>query len=136
MKFKTNFFRLFSLFLVLIGITSCMNPIVIKDSGMTYNLSEDDPFSIELPGNPTTGYVWTLLPYDQTVVTQLGDPDYQVNDDKIGSGGLYTYKFQTVGDGQTKLVFEYCRKGDSVADPSRTFGVMIVCGTMGRILEE
>ncbi len=131
-----QFLRLFLLFLLFQGVISCVSPIVIQDSGKTYNLSEDDPFQIVLPGNPTTGYTWELLPFNEEVVKLLGEPEYQVKDDKIGSGGIYTYHFQAVADGQAELYFRYHRKWDTVAPPSKTFEVKIVCGTMGRILED
>ncbi len=125
-----------STFVFLAMLSACMNPIVIEDSGKTYNLSEDDPFQVNLPGNPTTGYAWYLLPYDETVVEQLGEPAYKVNDDKIGSGGLYSYHFKTTGSGATNLYFQYKRKWDTVSAPSRSFEVRIVSGTMGQILDE
>jgi len=87
MKSVKNVFLVMSVFLALALISSCMKPIVITDSGKTYNLPEDSPFQLQLPGNPTTGYVWQLMPYDETVVQQVGEPDYQVNDDKIGRVG-------------------------------------------------
>jgi len=136
MKFLSKI-MVFTLALMLLqGLGSCTGPIVIKDNGKTYNLSEDDPFQIVLPGNPTTGYVWVLLPYDETVVKQVGEPEYKVYDSKIGSGGVYTYHFQAIADGETDLYFQYKRKLDTIKPASKTFEVKIVCGTMGRILEE
>ncbi|MCF8347361.1 MAG: protease inhibitor I42 family protein [Bacteroidales bacterium] len=136
MKSVKNVFLVMSVFLTLALISSCMKPIVITDSGKTYNLPEDSPFQLQLPGNPTTGYVWQLMPYDETVVQQVGEPDYQVNDDKIGSGGMYTYHFKTAGSGATVLYLQYKRKWDTVSPPSRSFEVKIVSGTMGQILDE
>ena len=117
-------------------ISACMKPIVITDTGKTYNLPEDSPFQLQLPGNPTTGYVWQLMPYDETVVQQVGEPDYQVSDDRIGSGGMYTYHFKTSGSGATVLYLQYKCKWDTVSPPSRSFVVKIVSGTMGQILDE
>jgi predicted secreted protein len=136
MKSILSLLKLLLVFVLFQGVISCMQPIVIKDSGRTYNLSEDDPFQIVLPGNPTTGYTWELLPFNKEVVKQLGEPDYKVFDSKIGSGGIYTYHFQTVADGQAELYFQYKRKWDTISPASKTFEVKIVCGTMGRILED
>lgn len=129
-------FRTLALMMIVMLSTSCAGPIVIQDDGQTINLSEDDPFTVELPGNSSTGYVWKLLPYNREVVKQIGDRTFEPKDDRIGSGGVFSYQFQTVGDGATELIFEYNRKWDTVALPARTFHVKIVSGTMGRILEE
>ncbi|MDP2723432.1 MAG: protease inhibitor I42 family protein [Bacteroidales bacterium] len=136
MKNLTNILKWSFVFLLLQGMVSCMDPIVMTDNGKTYNLSIDEVFQIQLPGNPTTGYSWRIMPYDETVVKQLGEPSYKVNDDKIGTGGIYTFKFQTIADGQAELILNYARKWDSLTEPSRTFKIMIVSGTMGQILEE
>lgn len=72
--------------------------------------------TIELPSNPTTGYKWTLLDYNHSVL-QLSDTAYtQKNNAQIGASGVRRYVFSVkAGDVfpiQTKLIFKYARPWD------------------------
>ena len=91
---------------------------------------------VQLLENPTTGYTWEVEPYDSSVVKATGEPEYQAESQAIGAGGLYTFRFQTVADGQTALKFIYHRTFEKDVPPIRTFEVKIVVGTMGQILEK
>ncbi len=124
------------LILVVFLIASCAGPYTMENSGSTVNLGNDDPFEIELNGNPSTGYEWQIVSYDSTVIKQVGKHDYKTSDDRIGSAGLYTFKFQTIGDGQTNLLLVYKRKWEEPTVDDKTFEMKIVVGTMGRILED
>ncbi|HJN06815.1 MAG TPA: protease inhibitor I42 family protein [Bacteroidales bacterium] len=117
-------------------ITSCAGPFTIEDSGSTVNLTNDDPFEIELEGNASTGYTWQVMPFDSTVIKQVGEPEFNSKDGKIGSGGMITFKFQTIGDGQTDLLLVYRRLWEENEPPAKKFELKIVVGTMGRILED
>jgi len=117
-------------------ISSCAGPYTIENSGNTVNLSEDDVFEVVLQGNSSTGYTWQVMPYDETVLSQVGDVQYTPKDDKIGSGGTYNYKFKTMADGETDLVIVYKRRFEEPTRDDKKFEMKIVVGTMGRILEE
>lgn len=84
---------------IAIFITSCAGPYTIEDSGITVNLTNDDPFEIALEGNASTGYTWQVMLFDSTVIKQVGKSELSSNDGRIGSGGMITFKFQTIGDG-------------------------------------
>ena len=117
-------------------LTSCTKPFTEKDNGITINLGIYDPFEIELMGNPTTGYIWNAVSYDASIIKQIGEADFEPFDDKIGSGGKYTFRFQTIAAGQTTLMLIYYRTFEKNEPPAKTFKMKIVSGTMGRILED
>lgn len=117
-------------------LTFCAGPFTEKDNGRTITLGIDDPFEIELEGNPSTGYIWEAVSYDTLLVKQVGEAGFEHGSDAIGSGGKYTFRFQTVAAGQTKLVLFYHRKFEENKPPEKTFELKVVSGTMGRILEE
>ena len=121
---------------IIIFVSSCAGPFTIEDSGTTVNLGIDDPFEIELQGNASTGFAWQVMPYDSTIIKQVGEREYTANDDRVGSAGTYTYKFQTTAAGQTDLLLVYHRKWEEHKPPVKMFKMKIVVGTMGRILEE
>jgi len=130
-------FRSLILVTLVIFMSSCAGPFTDEDNGTTVNLSIDDPFEIELEGNASTGYSWQIMPYDSTVIKQVGEPEFKSNaEGRVGSGGIITFKFQTIGDGQTELLLVYRRKWEEHKPPTKMFKMKIVVGTMGRILEE
>ncbi len=116
---------------------SCEEPFTAKDNGKTVTLSIDDKFEIEVVGNASTGYTWQVLPYDSTVIKQVGEPTFKSNNGgKIGSPGIITFKFQTIAEGQTNLKLIYYRKWEKDKPPAKTFDMNILVGTMGRILND
>ncbi|MBI9038981.1 MAG: protease inhibitor I42 family protein [Bacteroidales bacterium] len=131
--------KLIVLFLALIfslSFYSCSGPYTVEDDGRTIELGIDDPFEIELDGNPTTGYIWDILSYDSTIIKQIGKADYQAISDAIGAGGKYTFKFQTIAAGSTILQLIYYRSFEKNVPPAKTFQMKIISGTMGRIEAE
>lgn len=130
---------LLSTFVFLIAIftiTSCAGPYTIEDSGSTVNMSVDGVFEVDLSGNASTGYTWQIVSFDSTVIEQVGDPVFVPKDDKIGSGGIVTFKFSTIANGETTLLMVYKRKWEEHKLHDKVYEMKIVVGTMGRIMEE
>ena len=121
--------------LLLFGCTACARPFTEKENGQTINLAVDDPFEIELPGNPTTGYQWEIADFDASVVKSAGEPEFKADSKAIGSGGMHTFRFQTVADGQTTIKLIYHRSFEKDTPPIKTYELTVVVGTMGQILE-
>ena len=123
---------------LILGLTACAKPYTSANNGSTVNLQVDDPFEIQLEGNPTTGYSWTIESYDSTVVKQVGEGEYKQKENAapIGGGGIYTFKFQTVAGGDTWIKLNYHRTFEKNVPPAETYELHVVVGTMGRILEQ
>jgi inhibitor of cysteine peptidase len=63
-----------------------------NDNGKTVEAQVGDYVLIELPENPTTGYLWTLGVKEGTGTATLSDSRYTVaNDSGIGAGGMRTF---------------------------------------------
>jgi inhibitor of cysteine peptidase len=132
-----NLIKISLIAIIALFVSSCAGPFTMDDNGKTVNLSTYDPFEIDLSANASTGYSWQILPYDSTVINQVGKPEFKSNNDgAIGSAGVITFKFKTVGDGQATLKMVYKRKWEENEPPAKTFEMEIVVGTMGRILED
>merc|ERR1712054_594665 len=66
--------------------------------------------NVTLPGNPTTGFSWSVLPeFDTTVVEQKGDYLYTRSNNLIGGGGHFKFTFAAKAPGSTKITFYYNR---------------------------
>ena len=128
--------KISALVVIIISIFSCSGPYTFEDSGRTVNFSTDDPFEIVLSGNTSTGYTWHVMPFDSSVIKQVGKPEFKSEDGKIGAGGEITFKFQTIADGQTNLLLLYRRGWEENELPAKKFEMKIVVGTMGLILED
>lgn len=86
----------------------------------------DDPltYTVELEGNPTTGFEWTCTVEDNSVLTLVSD-NYSANlSDKnvTGSGGKYSFVFKGASAGETTVTFSYARAWERTeADETRSF---------------
>jgi inhibitor of cysteine peptidase len=112
-----------------LGLAAFAQPLTMADNGKTLNLAVNDPVEVKLEGNPTTGYVWEVEPYDTSVIKAVGEPDYQSDSNLIGAGGVFTFKFQAVAEGQTTLKFIYHRTFEKDVPPIQTYELKIVVGT-------
>jgi len=93
-------------------------PVVVdmSDNGTTRALRVGDTLQVVLRGNPTTGYGWQvdLTADDAGVIRQVGEPVYAPDSDLLGSGGTYTFTFETVAVGEVALRLVYQRPWETV----------------------
>jgi len=96
------------------------------DSGSTVHLKVDQVLKVELPGNTSTGNDWRRVAYDDNVIIKKGKPNYMLADDRIGSAGVYYFKFRAVAPGVTKLYMEYGSKYDDEKEPLKIFELEVI----------
>jgi predicted secreted protein len=99
------------------------------DDGKSFTVKTGDTIQVVIPGNPTTGYEWAaaLADADAALLQQLGDPVYapdSTGEAVVGSGGVYTFTFKAVGEGQAVLKLAYARSFETV-EPIQTFTVTL-----------
>jgi inhibitor of cysteine peptidase len=100
--------------------------ITYADSGTTVQLKSGQALIVELSGNPSTGNDWRKIIYDDQVIMEDGKRDYKLDDDKIGSGGVYQYHFKALAPGKTKLFMEYGPKYDNQKEALKIFEIEVV----------
>jgi len=90
--------------------------------------------TINLPGNPTTGYEWSAQPPDDPAVSALGPGEYQADptgEGLVGSGGQYFFRFRAERPGAAKITLSYRRSWEKNA--SEIFTVLVrVLAAKGR----
>ena len=67
--------------------------------------------TVELKGNPTTGYTWLYTMSPEGIVREAFSdyiPD-KTDDNVVGSGGKFVFTFEAVSEGEAELVFSYLR---------------------------
>jgi inhibitor of cysteine peptidase len=72
-------------------------------------LGVGDTFTLELPGNATTGYTWAVSPLAvDTVIEPVGDIVFAAgSSDLMGAPGVFTAQFKAVAAGSVPLIMLY-----------------------------
>ena len=97
------------------------------DAGRTIKLKRGDVLSIELEGNPSTGFTWQVASVEEGILKQEGDYEFEADQPGLpGSGGTCTFTFAAVGVGQTALEMIYHQPWDEETPPSKTFQIAVV----------
>jgi inhibitor of cysteine peptidase len=97
------------------------------DAGRTVELRMGDRLSVNLGGNPTTGYSWELSAVNQRVLAPLGEPGYRASSPAVGAGGVFAFEFEAIAAGRTALRLVYRRPWEK-RRPAQTFRVSITVG--------
>ena len=74
-------------------------------------IQDQNTVSIELEGNPTTGYTWVYTMSPEGIVREISNkyvPDKN-DGNLVGSGGKFIFTFEAVREGEAELVFSYLR---------------------------
>ncbi len=98
------------------------------DIGKTFDLAKGGTLEIALDGNPTTGYQWSLLSGNDTVLKQIDNYTFKRNPapkKMVGVGGKFIFNFQAVGLGVAQLKFAFQRSWEKDVPPVETFDVSI-----------
>jgi inhibitor of cysteine peptidase len=100
--------------------------LIEKDSGKLIEMKVGGTILIELPGNPTTGYMWEVSSMDSSALQKIGDFKFLANSNAIGSPGKMALRFRVIGAGKTVLVLAYRRSWEKNVAPIRTFSVNVI----------
>jgi inhibitor of cysteine peptidase len=96
-------------------------------NGKTLHLTSASSVTINLEGNATTGYSWTLAGINGAAVEPVGDVIYTPSGSSAGSvggGGMFSAKFRVAKTGQSQITMQYVRPWEKDA-PARTFTVIV-----------
>lgn len=83
------------------------------------HLAPGQVVEVTLPGNPTTGYGWTLEKFDaQDILSRPMDEDFQsAAPQRLGAGGVFRFRFTAARAGSTTIRFLYRRAWEKEAAP-------------------
>ena len=78
--------------------------------------------TIELEGNPTTGFTWVYTMSPEGVVREVSNEYIQNKNDQnlVGGGGKFVFVFEAVATGEADLVFSYLRVWEEGIPPVQT----------------
>ena len=91
-----------------------------------------DEKTIQLKGNPTTGYNWFYQISDDSIIAVEEYVKYLGDDMVVGAPSMFTYTITSLKPGQTTLHFEYKRPWETV-EPAETKEYIITVAENGKI---
>lgn len=84
-----------------------------------------DRYRIAIPGNPTTGYSWTVS-VSNPQVTSLISTYLPVTLGMIGTGGLFVFEGIAKSRGTTTLTFSYQRPWENQPVETRVYTIRVI----------
>jgi inhibitor of cysteine peptidase len=103
--------------------------ITVKDNDKTIKTAMGKKLEIQLKGNPTTGFEWHMAELKSEVLKAEGKMTYipdKFDPPRVGSGGIFVFKFITAKPGKATLKFEYLRSWEKDKAPAEKFSVNII----------
>ena len=76
---------------------------------------KSDSVTIELKGNPSTGYTWEAVLSSENVVTVSKDVKYLGSEGMVGAPSLFYFTVSSLTTGNTVLTLEYKRPWEEIA---------------------
>ncbi|GEM_PF-1741174 len=96
-----------------------------RDNGQTVKLQQGEILTLNLEGNPTTGYMWEAAGYNKNLLVMQGESGFLRDAERPGSGGRFVFRFEPKGTGETRLQLVYIRPWAKKDRPIRTFEVVV-----------
>jgi inhibitor of cysteine peptidase len=82
--------------------------------------------TVQLTGNPTTGFNWFVEKNDKEALPQQGKKEYApAKKGVVGGGGTFTFKFKAEKAGTSELELVYKRAFEKDTPPAKTFKVKV-----------
>lgn len=98
--------------------------LTVQDAGRQVDLDGNHLLTLNLEGNPSTGYSWQVQRVNAQVLRQVGDVEFTPGSGQIGAPGLQTIRFEGVAAGQTELTLVYSRPWEKDVRP-KTFSIQV-----------
>jgi len=95
-------------------------------NGRQIDLQKGQTLVITLESNPTTGFRWEVVELEESILRQMGEPEFQSESDLPGAGGTETWRFKATNAGQTALQLVYRRPWEEGEEPLETFSLQVV----------
>jgi inhibitor of cysteine peptidase len=96
--------------------------IIEKDDGKLVELTVGNTLIVELPGNPSTGYMWEVGSVNTSVLKPVESATkFKSDTNLMGSPGKITLRFKAAGAGKTALKLVYRRSWEKNVAPIKAY---------------
>ncbi|MCG2766855.1 MAG: protease inhibitor I42 family protein [Anaerolineae bacterium] len=96
------------------------------DNGRKVEMKAGQVLVISLESNPTTGYAWEVVNFEEGVLEQAGEPEFKADSKLVGAGGVQTFRFKAAEAGEIELKLLHHRSWEEDVEPLDTFTVQVV----------
>jgi inhibitor of cysteine peptidase len=97
-----------------------------KDDGQKISVATGQVLNLSLPENPTTGYGWSVADLKlPDCLAALSAGEYKPDADRIGSGGMMTWRFVALRHGSGELRLVYNRSFETDRPPAKVFTISV-----------
>jgi|GEM_PF-2554374 len=100
-----------------------------KDNASVVRLAAGDKFTVDLPGNPTTGFMWSVVSVD-TMSFRISEAEVirsKPKRDIVGAPSLFRWHVEALRESSGTLKLAYARSWEKVP-PAEVFSVTLVVG--------
>lgn len=95
-----------------------------SDNGGSVQVGAGGQLAVELPGNPTTGYVWQVANNDESILLPTAY-EFTPSSDAAGAGGVEKFTFHVMAPGAVNLVLANSRPWETDTPPAETFTLAV-----------
>ena len=105
----------------------CLTLSLVGCSGNQVFGQEESQATVELEGNPTTGYEWTYELSNPAIIKEVSYEyiGYQEDEDVVGVGGVFVFGFAGLAEGESEITFNYMRSWEETP-PEKTVTYLAV----------
>lgn len=100
-----------------------------KDNASSVKLAAGENFVLELPGNPTTGFVWSVVSVDTAAFkvseAEVIQSEKAVKQHIMGAPSLFRWRIEALKESSGSIKLAYARSWEHVA-PAEEFSVNLV----------
>ena len=112
------------LFLALLPAGAAEIKVGPDANGKPQTLDKGDVLVVELPANPSTGFMWTNTGTTLPVLTVAGPAEFKPDpaaEGMVGVGGTAIFKFDALESGRAEVTLLYRRSWEAEVPPVMTF---------------
>ncbi|HOU39940.1 MAG TPA: protease inhibitor I42 family protein, partial [Promineifilum sp.] len=95
-----------------------------NDNGQTVTMGVGDALHLTLPENRSTGYVWSVVTNDESILRPDAEPTYEIEGEAMpGAGGQVTFNFIAAREGRVNLQLILARPQETAVEAAQTFAL-------------
>lgn len=112
---------------LLVGCVTREVKVGAADDGREITLKPGQTLAVALEANPTTGYNWLLdVEPDAAVLSVVGEEFQAPSGERVGAGGVTTWRFRALATGETSFRLGYARSWEEGVESVETFSLRVV----------
>jgi predicted secreted protein len=84
-----------------------------------------DILEVVLPAKTSTGYIWEVGFYNESILKPYGEPEFYSTSTNLGAEESQKLHFEAIGEGETELIMVYRRSFEDEEPDQQIFKVYV-----------